>query len=96
MYLIIKLMNWTEIIGLAAGTMTTAAIIPQIKKAYGTKNVDDISPYMFMVMIGGVGLWTVYGIIKKDFPIILFNGICFVLNLCLLYLVFKYKGNKQQ
>ena len=89
-------MNWTEIIGLAAGTMTTVAIIPQIKKAYLTKNVDDISPCMFMVMIGGVGLWTVYGILKKDFPIILFNGICFALNLFLLYLVFKYKGQPKK
>lgn len=84
-------MKWVELIGIVAGICTTIAILPQIKKAWQTKKVDDISPLTFTIMMCGVGLWTVYGIAKMDWPIIITNGICFLLNSLLLYLLIRYK-----
>ena len=82
--------DWTMILGLVAGVCTTAAVIPQLWKAWKTKKVADVSPGMFFVLIMGLALWTVYGIIQNDLPIILTNGTALVLNSLMLYLLFKY------
>lgn len=86
-------MNWTEIIGYLAGIFTTIASIPQIVKVIKTKEVADISAKMFFVLLAGVALWTIYGIAKMDWPIIIFNGICVVLHATMLIMIFKYKEN---
>lgn len=85
-------MDWTTILGLVAGLCTTAAVIPQLLKAWKTKKVNDVSPGMFFVLITGLILWTIYGVIKNDLPIILTNGLALVLNSLMLYLLFKYEN----
>ncbi len=84
-------MNFDDIIGTAAGIFTTIGVLPQIIKALKTKEVNDISPYMFIILCIGVGLWTVYGFIKSDWPIILTNGISFILNGIMLSILIMQK-----
>ncbi|MCF4100820.1 SemiSWEET transporter [Gillisia sp. M10.2A] len=84
-------MEWTDILGLVAGICTTVAVVPQIKKAWQTKKVEDVSPVMFSILIIGVFLWTVYGITKKDMPIIVTNGVSLALNGVMLYLMLRYR-----
>ncbi|WP_178989354.1 SemiSWEET family sugar transporter [Winogradskyella schleiferi] len=81
-------MDLEGIIGIAAGVFTTIAVLPQIYKAITTKKVKDVSPYMFVILCLGVGLWTVYGILKNDWPIIITNGISFIFNSIMLYIVY--------
>ena len=85
------MIGWTEILGLTAGVFTTAAVVPQIWKAWKTKDVDDVSPGMFFVLITGLALWVVYGFFKSDIPIIATNGVAFFLNTFMLYLIFRYR-----
>ncbi len=80
-------MELEEVIGIIAGVLTTLAVLPQIIKAVKTGKVKDVSPYMFLILCLGVGLWTVYGIMKIDWPIIVTNGVSFVLNGTMLYIV---------
>lgn len=87
--------NWVDIIGITAGVCTTAAVIPQLIKAYKTKAVEDVSVGMFLVLIAGVLLWTIYGFLKNDLAIILANGISVVLNALLLYLLLKHNKSKK-
>ncbi len=88
-------MNLDEIIGTFAGIFTTVAVLPQIVKALRTRKVEDISPLMFLTLCLGVGLWTVYGFLKHDIPIIVTNGISFILNLIMLLLALNSKTTKQ-
>ena len=88
-------MELSQIIGYLAGILTTIAVIPQIVKALRTKEVNDISPLFFSALILGLGLWTVYGFIKNDIPIILTNGISFSLNTFMLILYFRSKSKEQ-
>ena len=81
-----------QIIGFIAGILTTVAVLPQLIKSWKTKKVMDISPFMFVLLLGGVGMWVVYGIIKNDYPIILTNGISFLLNLSMLVLMLLYQS----
>ena len=86
-------MEIEQILGYAAGTLTTLAVLPQIIKSWKTKKVMDISPLMFSILILGVGLWTVYGFVKMDLPIIIFNGISFLLNGSMLILMLFYQAD---
>ncbi|MEP2059312.1 SemiSWEET family sugar transporter [Maribacter litoralis] len=80
-----------EIIGILAGIFTTIAAVPQIFRAWKTKKVDDVSPKMFLVLTIGVSLWTVYGVMKQDIPIIITNGISTILNITMLILIIKFR-----
>ncbi|RCW91338.1 SemiSWEET family sugar transporter [Winogradskyella arenosi] len=80
-------MDIEKLIGILAGIFTTLAVLPQIIKALRTKKVKDVSPLMFVILCLGVGLWTVYGILKSDWPIIITNGISFLLNAIMLKIV---------
>ncbi|MDO1512221.1 SemiSWEET transporter [Maribacter confluentis] len=80
-----------ELIGTFAGFFTTVAALPQIYKAWRSKKVDDVSPKMFYIITIGVFLWTIYGILKADVPIIVTNGISVVLNCTMLVLIYRYR-----
>lgn len=84
-------MQVVEWIGILAGIFTTSAAMPQIIKAWKSKKVEDVSWGMFVVLILGVFLWTVYGVIKGDYPIIITNGISTILNSIMLVLIIKYR-----
>lgn len=81
-----------QTIGFIAGILTTVAVLPQLIKSWKTKKVMDISPFMFAFLLGGVGMWVVYGILKMDYPIIITNGISFLLNLSMLLIMLRYKS----
>ena len=86
-------MEFEEIIGTLAGIFTTVAALPQIIKAWRSRKVDDVSPKMFFIITIGVLLWTLYGILKSDLPIIITNGISALLNILMLFLIFRYRKN---
>lgn len=88
-------LEWTDLLGLVAGICTTVSVVPQIKKAWKTKKVDDVSPGMFIVLVIGVFLWVVYGITQNDLPIIATNGVSLALNALMLYLMMRYKKKKE-
>lgn len=87
-------MNYTSIIGIIAGLLTSSSSIPQIVKIIKEKKVADLSMSMFITLSFGVLLWTVYGILRDDMPIIVTNGFSFCLNITILILRFKYKKAK--
>jgi MtN3 and saliva related transmembrane protein len=78
-------------LGIVAGVFTMISMLPQLIKTYKTKEVEDLSVPMLLVLITGVGLWVVYGVFKNDLPIILTNSASVLLNSFLLYLVIRYK-----
>lgn len=82
-----------EIVGLVAATLTTSSFIPQVYKAYKTKDVEGVSLTMFIAMFIGVLLWLVYGFYIKSLSMVIANIITSVL--CLMILVLKIKHKKR-
>lgn len=80
-------------LGIAAGVLTSISLMPQVAKMIKTKKAEQISPWMNIVLITGQILWIVYGIIKKDSPIIFTNAFSVMLSVFMLFLRRKYKGN---
>jgi len=80
-----------EIVGLAAGVLTTIAYLPQVRKTWRTKSVKELSLSMYIVMFVGVMLWLTYGILLQSISIILANIVTGALTSTLIYLKLKYK-----
>jgi MtN3 and saliva related transmembrane protein len=80
------MITFTTVLGLTAAVCTTAANLPQLKKAWTTGETDDISLNMLLLLASGLGLWVVYGVLREDIVIILANGISLALLSGLLYL----------
>ncbi len=80
-----------EIVGLAAGVLTTIAYLPQVRKTWKTKSVKELSLSMYIVMFIGVMLWLTYGILLQSISIILANIVTGALTSTLIYLKLKYK-----
>ena len=82
-----------EIIGIIAGTLTAASIVPQFIKSIQEKKVD-VSPLMFILLIAGNALWMWYGIKLNSLPIIVTNGFGFLMDATMLILRLKYGDRK--
>lgn len=84
-------MNWTEMIGLAAGICTACSLLPQIFKTVKEKKADDVSLVMLLVLQAGLILWIVYGIKRNDLPIIATNAFSLLVNIAMVFLRIRYK-----
>lgn len=84
-------MNWTQLIGLAAGILTATSLLPQVIKTFKEKKAEDVSLLMLLVLLGGLILWIVYGIKKNDLPIIATNCFSLLVNITMVVLRIRYK-----
>ncbi len=82
-------MNYVNIIGFTAGTLTTIAFVPQVIKIWKTKSAKDISLGMFVILCTGIILWIVYGILVKSLPLVAANATTLVFALTILVLKMK-------
>lgn len=78
------------ILGIMAGTLTTISFIPQVMKIYRTKDSKDLSMVTFCVFSCGVFLWLIYGIVTREWPIILANGVTLILILIIIAMKIRY------
>src|SRR6185436_3598251 len=85
--------NFTEIVGLIAGIFTAVSLLPQIIKIVKEKKAQDISLFYLIVLLCGLGLWTYYGFLKEDVPIIAKNIFSMLLNIIVIILgsIYKWK-----
>jgi MtN3 and saliva related transmembrane protein len=81
-----------EILGLAAGTISSITFLPQVIKIWQTKSAKDLSMPMLLLLVLGVSMWLAYGIIIKNTPVIYTNSM--VLFMTFIMLFFKFKYNK--
>jgi MtN3 and saliva related transmembrane protein len=84
-------MDITHIIGIGASTGTALSLLPQLIKLYREKKANDLSLPMLAILFIGLSLWIWYGIMKKDFIIIVSNAISLCLNISIVILSFKYR-----
>jgi len=84
-------MNTIQLLGLAAGSLTTAAFLPQVIKTWKTRSAKDLSLGMFLLFCLGVVLWLAYGIIQRDIPVIAANLLTLILASALLFFKLRFK-----
>ncbi len=72
-------------VGLAAGTLTTLAFIPQVARVWRTRSARDISLPTFAALTAGTTLWLAYGILLGDVPLMAANGVTLGLVVAVLW-----------
>jgi MtN3 and saliva related transmembrane protein len=85
-------MTAIQILGLAAGTITSITFLPQVIQIWKTKSAKDLSLQMLLLLILGVTMWLSYGLLVKDAAIIYTNSMVLIMSLVMLY--FKFRFNK--
>jgi len=80
-----------QITGITAGCITAISALPQLIKIIKEKKVEDISLWTLIVLITGLSLWTLYGFLKDDIPILATNLFSLLINVMLVFLRLKYK-----
>lgn len=80
----------TEIVGLVAAFLTTAAFLPQVIHTIRTRSTHDISLRMYSLYTVGIFLWLAYGLLLRDVPLITSNAVTFLLSGTILTLKLRH------
>ena len=80
-----------DLLGMAAGTLTTVSFVPQVIKTWKSRSAKDISFGMFLLFSLGVVLWLAYGVALQSLPIIVSNLITLVLSLGIIAMKIVFK-----
>jgi MtN3 and saliva related transmembrane protein len=84
-------MDAIQLIGLAAGMLTTIAFLPQVIKTWKSRSAKDLSLGMFSLFCLGVAMWLAYGILVMDIPVIAANMLTLMLASTLLFFKLRFK-----
>jgi MtN3 and saliva related transmembrane protein len=70
-------------LGYVAGTITVLSFLPQVVRAWRTRQTRDLSMGMFALLVTSGTLWILYGALTHDLPVVATNvgmvSLCFAL-----------------
>lgn len=89
-------MDSVTVIGVLAGTASTASFAPQAWKIVKSRRTHDLSAGMYALTVSGFCLWTAYGVLKGAWPLIVSNGICLCLAGFILTMKLLPRGEKER
>ncbi len=67
------------IVGSIAALCSMASFAPQAWKIVKSRRTSDISAGMYTLTVTGFACWTMYGILLKQWPLIITNSVCLCL-----------------
>lgn len=73
-------MDPATIVGALATVASTVSFTPQAWKIIKSRRTQDISTRMYVVTVTGFTLWTAYGLLLMQWPLIVTNAICLMLS----------------
>ncbi|MBY4593301.1 MULTISPECIES: SemiSWEET family sugar transporter [Rhizobium] len=73
-------MDTALIVGYLASVCSVCSFVPQVWKVVRTGRTEAISARMYCLTVTGFVLWTAFGVMRAEWPIILTNAACFLLS----------------
>ena len=61
-------------LGYLAGVITVTSFLPQVVRAWRTRQTRDLSLGSLALLIVAGALWMLYGALSRDLPVVLTNG----------------------
>jgi MtN3 and saliva related transmembrane protein len=89
-------MRTIDILGYLAALASMASFVPQAWKIIRTRETKDISVGMYLLTVSAFALWLGYGVLQRQWPLVVSNGVCFVLSLFILAMTLFPKAGKEQ
>ncbi|RYD63827.1 MAG: hypothetical protein EOP84_33290 [Verrucomicrobiaceae bacterium] len=73
-------MDAALLVGYLASFCSVTSFVPQVWKVIKTGDTAAISARMYGLTVIGFALWSTFGIMRSEWPIILTNSICLCLS----------------
>jgi len=73
-------MSIIAFIGSIAAIASTSSFAPQAWKVIRSRKTDAISTGMYLLTVAAFLLWTIYGFLLHQWPLIVTNSICLVMS----------------
>ncbi len=89
-------MTGISIIGYVAAAASMASFVPQAWKVLSTRRTDDISAGMYVLTVAAFALWLAYGVLLRQWPLVISNGLCFLLSAFILAMTVLTKAQKDR
>lgn len=77
-------MGISDIIGSIAAVLTTTSFLPQALHVLRTRDTRAISLVMYSMFTAGITFWGVYGLMTRQWSIVIANGVTLALALLIL------------
>lgn len=74
------LTDLVALLGAAAALCSTTSFFPQAWKVIRTRDTEAISTKTYLLTVLAFALWTSYGLIRADWPLVVANALCVVLS----------------
>lgn len=79
-------MDLALVVGYLASICSMTSFVPQAWKIIKTGDTAALSKRMYAVTVTGFALWSVFGVMRMEWPIILTNTVCFCLSAFILFM----------
>lgn len=85
-------LQFVDILGTAAGIITTLTFLPQVIKTWKEKSAKDISLMMFLIAATNEVMWIAYGALLRpmNWVIIVTNAVLLVFSSIMIWLKLRY------
>ena len=84
-------MDSITLLGYVAGFFSTLSFLPQVIKSVRCRSTRDPSWVMLGMMVTGSLLWSGYGLLVGQMPIVITNGVLFVLISALIGVKIRFR-----
>jgi len=88
-------MSYGVALGYLAASASMASFVPQAWKIIRTRETKDISVGMYLLTVAAFALWLAFGILQRQWPLVISNGVCFTLSLFILAMTLLPKRAKE-
>jgi MtN3 and saliva related transmembrane protein len=89
-------LDLATLIGAAATICSTTSFIPQAWKIIRERRTQDLSVGMYAVTVLGFALWTAYGVVLVQWPLIVTNASCLLLSGFILVMTLLPRAEKEK
>jgi MtN3 and saliva related transmembrane protein len=73
-------MKMVVLLGYLAALASMASFVPQAWKIIRSRQTKGLSAGMYLLTVSAFGLWLVYGVLLKQWPLVVSNAVCFGLS----------------
>lgn len=84
------------VFGALASIASIVSFAPQAWKIVKTRDVAGLSPATYSVSVTAFVLWTIYGVLLGQWPIIATNAICFAVSAFILVMVVLPRRHRER
>ena len=89
-------MTYISILGYCAALASMGSFVPQAWKVIRTRQTKDISVGMYLLTVAAFALWLAFGVLQRQWPLVISNGVCLALALFILAMTLFPKKEKEK